>query len=123
VAQDADPRELTAGFTQPMRGAAKYVGVLRDGSRVVWRCKHTPHIMAAIAKRCSEAELRRRLDGAQKVFMLFRCIPCGNYQDPTSLRPGSLAYEETMAGKCWRCSAPGTWVRVQLLDTQEAGAR
>lgn len=133
---DVDPRELTAGYVYPRGKGVTYVaGVLRDGRREVWRCVtaipgHRAHLVPGIAQQCAEAELERRLQGAQAVLWLLHCTPCSLFWDLAWLaeyRPGNPPEQDIghwlARGCCPRCEVPGERVKVAVLERQEASVR
>lgn len=103
----ADPKRLRAGYAQPMRGRAQYSGVLRrTPSLTSWTCVHD-HVTAHSAKRCAEAELTRRLEGAREVFTLLWCGPCRQWWTPDQAGP---------PGRCLRCDVPAESVKLVVLE-------
>jgi hypothetical protein len=127
-----DPRELTAGYAHAQgKGVSAYWGVLRDGSREVWRCSakpgHRPHVVARQAGHCAGAELERRLQGAQEVLEALHCAPCGVFTDLGLLtRQGGAqgdAGSFLMRGQCPACTGPAVRVRLAVLERTESSAR
>lgn len=134
---DVDPRELTAGYAYPKgKGVAMVTGVLRDGERglEVWRCSslpsHRPHIIPTLAVQCAEAELERRLQGAQEVLWALHCRPCDIFWDLAWLsrdRRSEAARDDIghwlLRGQCPRCEVPAGRVKLIVLERQEASVR
>jgi hypothetical protein len=129
---DADPRELSTGYIFPRgKGVAAYAGVLRDGRRVTWQCTGQPghrlHLIPAQAQQCAEAELERRLQGAQEVLRALYCKPCGVFWDLGWLsryRPAEPPEHDIghwlARGACPRCTGPADRVKIAVLERQEA---
>jgi len=125
-----DPRELTVGYAFENRSLGTTWGVLRDGSRTVWTCKERPghrvHAIPTMAGQCAQAELERRLQGAEQVFWAGHCEPCGVLWDLGTLsRDGEGSAEVTMLlrGICPRCGVPFARVKVAILEREEAKVR
>jgi hypothetical protein len=126
-----DPRELTPGYSHSQgKGVAAYWGVLRDGSREVWRCaripRHRPHMAPVIAVHCAEAELERRLQGAKSVLGALHCAPCWAFWDLGATAQGGLPEAEAsalMRGLCPRCAGRTARVRIAVLEREEASVR
>jgi hypothetical protein len=118
-----DPRELTAGYSFANRSLGTARGVLRDGDKVVWTCEHKPHGVPTVARQCAEAELERRLQGAQVVLQAGHCVPCAAFWDlglaageTEGAREPSWQASALMRGICPRCSVPFTRVTVAVLE-------
>lgn len=127
-----DPRELTSGYSHAQsRGVSAYWGVLRDGSREVWRCSakpaHRPHIIARQALHCAEAELERRLQGAQEVLAALHCPPCGQFWDLGLLtrQEGAQGQQATflLRGQCPACTGPAARVKLAVMEREERSVR
>lgn len=127
-----DPRELTAGYSHSQgKGVAAYWGVLRDGKAEVWRCAkipgHRAHIVPIQAVHCAEAELERRLQGAQAVLDALHCAPCWLFWDLGQTAADSGADEDVasyaLRGLCPRCTGPAVRVRLAVLEREETSVR
>lgn len=132
MAAYVDPRELTPGYNHSQgKGVAAYWGVLRDGSREVWRCaripRHRPHMSPVIARHCAEAELERRLQGATSVLDALHCAPCWLFWDLGQVAAGSGADQDAasyaLRGLCPRCAGPAARVRLAVLEREETSVR
>jgi hypothetical protein len=127
-----DPRDLTAGYAHAKgKGVSAFWGVLRDGSREVWKCSakpgHRPHIIARQAEHCAGAELERRAQGAQEVLEALHCAPCGVFTDLALLARQDDAAGRVAPflarGRCPACTGPAVRVRLAVLERVEPSAR
>lgn len=130
---DVDPRELTTGYMFEQRNLGTAWGVLRDGSRVIWKCSvlpgHRVHVFPGQAGLCAEAELERRREGAKAVLWLAHCTPCWAYWD-LALTAGREPAEDDadaatslLRGACPVCGVPYERVRAAILERQDARVR
>jgi hypothetical protein len=111
-----DPAELRAGYTHNHLGKLSYAGALRtaDSRPPVWSCPHD-HLVPVAAKRCAEAELDRRREGAKQVLTLLHCEEDGLWYDPrvgpdVNWRPGM----------CPRCGVPMLREKVLIIEAVDA---
>jgi hypothetical protein len=120
----APPSELTPGYVFASRSLGTARGVLRDGTRVVWKCDalpgHRPHAIPRQAEQCAQAERERRVQGGREVIELYRCVPCGVFWDPV---PPGGGLRAVLAGQCPICGGPVTWYKVVVLEQGKAGVR
>jgi len=125
-----DPRELTPGYAFADRNRGTAWAVLRDGSKVVWTCKgrpgHRAHPVPLMAGQCAQAELERRLQGAEQVLWTGHCEPCGLFWDLGAIpriAEGSDAVTALLRGTCPRCTVPYVRSKIAILEREEAKVR
>jgi hypothetical protein len=117
ITTEPDVTELRAGYVYRKRGTASYAGALRtaESRPPVWECKHD-HLAAVSAKRCAEAELDRRRQGARTVLTLLHCEDDGQWFDPAADRTGF----DWRPGLCPLCGVPMTREKVIILESEDA---
>lgn len=132
---DADPRDLTPGYVFASRNLGTAWGVLRDGRAQVWRCdaaptRHRPHAIPTRAGQCAQAELARRVSGAQEVLWAGHCDPCGAFWDlgqaARERADDGLGTDDAsmlLRGWCPRCQVPFTRTRLAVLERESSTVR
>jgi hypothetical protein len=117
VATEPDAAGLRAGYTYLRRGTASYAGVLRstETGALVWKCAHD-HLVAVSARRCAEAELDRRREGARVVVTVLHCEEDGQWFDPAKDRTDF----DWRDGLCPRCGVPMLREKVLVLEAVDA---